>query len=205
MHAHSRKLPIALRHLTRRYASSSTNPFPYPVNANPTPQQIFHLPLDATQQQVKDRYYELVKIYHPDSSVSQAYGPDVSQARFHSVTHAYDILRGRKRPTDGRDSDAGLRPDYHDLSSAVWRAKQQRRADLNIPHDDRWKDRIFIGAVVLALGVFVVQTSVAKQRNLRDWLHSAEAGRPSGTPRAEDVSRRDEELLSAPDSGRRRT
>ena len=38
----------------------STNPYPYPSNSNPTPHQIFHLPLSASQQEVKSRC-----VHHP--------------------------------------------------------------------------------------------------------------------------------------------
>ena len=46
-----------------RSASSvnrSTDPYPYPSNSNPTPHQIFHLPLSASQQEVKSRC-----VHHP--------------------------------------------------------------------------------------------------------------------------------------------
>ena len=36
-------------------ARSSTNPYPYPSNSSPTPHQIFHLPLSASQEEVKSR------------------------------------------------------------------------------------------------------------------------------------------------------
>ncbi|KAI0063646.1 hypothetical protein BV25DRAFT_1824211 [Artomyces pyxidatus] len=187
-------------------ASSSTNPYPYPAHANPTPQQIFHLPMDASQSDVKARYYELVKIYHPDSTVARAYPPEVAQARFHAISTSYDVLRGRKRNTAiGEDGGASARPDSHDLSFAVWRAKQQRRADLNIPHDDRWKDRVFFGALILTLGVFFLQTTVAKQRTLGEALRSRHSTHESGRPDPRGVSKRDEELLSAPDLGSSRT
>jgi hypothetical protein len=36
-------------------ASSSSNPYPYPPHSNPTAHQIFHLPLTASQKEVKSR------------------------------------------------------------------------------------------------------------------------------------------------------
>ena len=57
------------RYVRRRYATIAVddftphkppppplkNPFPYPNNAKPTPHQIFHLPFNATQAQIKAR------------------------------------------------------------------------------------------------------------------------------------------------------
>ena len=42
-----------------------------------------------------------------------------------------------------------LRPDYHSLSTAMWRAKQRRKAELNVGLDDRWKDGLMFGAITL--------------------------------------------------------
>jgi curved DNA-binding protein CbpA len=46
-------------------SSNSDNPFPLPFS-NATPYDIFHLPRNCTSAQIKSRYYDLVKIYHPD-------------------------------------------------------------------------------------------------------------------------------------------
>ena len=159
-----------------RHAHNRANPYPYPTNAHPTPHQIFHLPRTATVQQVKSRCqshpfvlycshhartlicvsdhclhpdYELVRIYHPDSSISRALPPDRAQARFHAITAAYDALRG-KRPLSDSGEPIVPRRDFHDLGTAMWRAKQQRKAELNVSViDDKWKDRMMLGLIFL--------------------------------------------------------
>ncbi|KAI0318312.1 hypothetical protein OF83DRAFT_1057064 [Amylostereum chailletii] len=135
---------------TRRFASINTNPYPFPAHAQPTPHQLFHLPLSATQKEIKARYFDLVKLYHPDAPLSRTSPPDVAQARFHAISNAYDVLRGH-RPNalvEGSSSD-GAGSAARDFRSEIWRAKQARRADLNVPFDDRWKDRVILGAVVV--------------------------------------------------------
>ena len=40
--------------------------------------------------------------------------------------------------------------DYHDLSTAMWRIRQSRKAELNINFiDDKWKDRLLLGTMFL--------------------------------------------------------
>ena len=92
--------------------------------------------------------YELVRVYHPDSPIARAHPPEISEARFHAISTSYDVLRGR-RPTHDPDSpDAPLHPrvDLH----ALWRAKQRLRQDpLSGPADDRWKDGILLGSIIV--------------------------------------------------------
>ncbi|KAK7691897.1 hypothetical protein QCA50_005302 [Cerrena zonata] len=145
-----------------RLASTSANPYPYPTQSNPTPHQIFHLPHNASKPDVKARYYDLVRIYHPDSIVNRAVAPEIAQARFQSISAAYDVLRGKRRAAgslaDPEDPTPGVVHDYHRLSTAMWRAKQRRRADLSLGIDERWKERLFFGAILLTIGAFVAQT-----------------------------------------------
>lgn len=100
--------------------------------------------------------YELVRIYHPDSPVCRGLPAEKTQARFHAIRVAYDALRG-KVPLSATGEPMPPKKDYHDLSTAMWRAKQRRRAELNIGIDDKWKDRLMLG--VLSLVRLVVFTS----------------------------------------------
>ncbi|OSX66257.1 hypothetical protein POSPLADRAFT_1094466, partial [Postia placenta MAD-698-R-SB12] len=75
--------------------SSTANPYPFPSSANPSPHQIFHLPLSATRDEVKARYYDLVRIYHPDSPVSRTVPPATAHARFQAISAAYAALSGK--------------------------------------------------------------------------------------------------------------
>ncbi|KAI0666593.1 hypothetical protein C8Q78DRAFT_983998 [Trametes maxima] len=140
----------------RRTASTSANPYPFPRNAHPTPHQIFHLPMNATRADVKARYYDLVRIYHPDSPSARAGGisPETAHARFQAISSAYGMLSGKKSMSSADGSDvegfgSAPRPSYHDLSTAMWRARQRKRAELDVGLDDRWKERMMLGAVLL--------------------------------------------------------
>ncbi|KAH9839424.1 uncharacterized protein C8Q71DRAFT_749446 [Rhodofomes roseus] len=168
------------RSLGPRHVSSSANPFPFPTNTHPTPHQIFHLPPSATKDEVKTRYYDLVRIYHPDSAISRAVPPDTAHARFQAISAAYSVLTGKARRMGDVESDSGneLRPDYNSLSTAMWKAKQRRRAELNVGTDDRWKDALMFGAITLSVAAFVWQAHSARQQaiaaaqNAPDWSQS---------------------------------
>ncbi|KZT10607.1 uncharacterized protein LAESUDRAFT_643886 [Laetiporus sulphureus 93-53] len=143
---------LCSRPLISRHVSSSANPYPFPNNANPTPYQIFHLQPTATRDQVKARYYDLVRIYHPDSPISRAVPPETAHSRFQAISAAYAVLTGKvQRMADAESASTGegLKPDYHNLSRAMWRARQRKRAELDVGWDDRWKDGMMLGAVVL--------------------------------------------------------
>ena len=95
--------------------------------------------------------YDLVRIYHPDSAISRAVPPETAHARFQAISAAYAVLTGKaRRMADVESGTASeLRPDYHSLSTAMWKAKQRRRAELNVGMDDRWKDGLMFGAITL--------------------------------------------------------
>jgi hypothetical protein len=50
-----RTLLIPRVNTSRSYASKRANPFPYPAQTNPQPHHIFHLPRNASQEDVKRR------------------------------------------------------------------------------------------------------------------------------------------------------
>ncbi|RIA94229.1 DnaJ domain-containing protein [Glomus cerebriforme] len=58
---------------------------------SPTPFDIFALPRTASEEEIKSRYYELVKIHHPDKS------DDKSPEQFRKVVNAYEILNNRHK------------------------------------------------------------------------------------------------------------
>lgn len=47
------------------------------------------VPRTATQQEIKDAYYELSKMYHPDKKK----GCEYSAKKFRDITAAYEILK----------------------------------------------------------------------------------------------------------------
>lgn len=74
------------------------------------------------------------------------------QARFHAISKAYDVLRGKSRLLPSGDTEpVQRRTDYHELSTAMWKAKQRKKGDLSFGApviSDRWKDRMMLGAVI---------------------------------------------------------
>jgi hypothetical protein len=161
-------------------SSPSSTPFPFPAHRNPTPHQIFHLPSNASQAEIKARCtfasispqvsfhhshhgtdYELARIFHPDSPASRALTSGVRHARFHAVTRAYDILRGKTshaRPGQGFSSD----DEYEYTAELARRRRQHARRQAyqagrtatgyasEAGADDAWKDQliIFVGLAV---------------------------------------------------------
>lgn len=84
------------------------NPFPLPSSNNATPYEIFHLPKTCSSAEIKSRYYDLVKIYHPDralavSAPSATTSSDDSQSQqkahdnFKKVRDAYTLLSNKTR------------------------------------------------------------------------------------------------------------
>lgn len=78
--------------------------------------------------------------------------PAMVQARFQAISTAYDVLRGRSRILpSGETEHVDRKKDHHDLSSAMWRAKQRRKAELSFAMpviSDKWKDRFMLGAIL---------------------------------------------------------
>lgn len=73
-------------------SSHNHNPFPFPGHLpNPTPYDILHLSRNATQAEIKGRYYELVKWLHPD------------RQRALSLQGADDEYKGKGRTEEGEE------------------------------------------------------------------------------------------------------
>jgi len=98
---------------------------------------------------------DLVRIYHPDSPVSRALPPEVTDGRFQSITKAYDALRGR---TPMMPEGIQGTSDAQNPTSTAWRARQARRLDLDIGGDDRWKDRVILFGVVFVGSALTLRT-----------------------------------------------
>ncbi|THU87713.1 hypothetical protein K435DRAFT_848877 [Dendrothele bispora CBS 962.96] len=185
------------------HARPSNNPFPFPSHSNPSPHQIFHLPRNATQEQVKHRYYELVRIYHPDKTDSSI-PPHQAHSRFQSISNAYNTLRGKpSSPSNSADPDSQAYRDPNYATTAARRAMHLRRHRELYEGgavDDRWKDRIIIFGIVTAVAVFVAQTALTRNEALEEVLYRS---RQIQLDRADTLRRRKQTVedprLAAPD------
>ncbi|KAF5370609.1 hypothetical protein D9758_002063 [Tetrapyrgos nigripes] len=160
-----RRLPSHLRHASTH---SPTNPFPFPNQPNPSAHQIFHLPRNANQEQIKQRYYELVRIYHPDKAES-AVPSQEAHSRFQSISNAYNVLRGKSSSVT--DTTTQRSPDY--ATTAARRAVHLRRHrelyEAGVV-DERWKDRFIIFGIIATIAAFVAQTTMTRHEALEEVL-----------------------------------
>lgn len=70
-------------------AAVNSSHLPWPNHQFPTPYEIFHIDQAASQLDIKRRYYELVKIYHPDKLTNPT---PIENERFHKIVAANDLL-----------------------------------------------------------------------------------------------------------------
>lgn len=80
-----------------RASAVPTPDLSFPTKSNPTPWEIFHFSRseDLTPNLVKSRYYELCRLFHPDTGgrvAGKGKGRDTS-LEFRQITTAYDVLR----------------------------------------------------------------------------------------------------------------
>ncbi|KAJ6499408.1 hypothetical protein C8R45DRAFT_114870 [Mycena sanguinolenta] len=147
----------------RHVASKPAAQFPFPNSANPTPHQIFHLPRNASQSDVKARYFDLVRIYHPDK-VDQSVPSRVAHARFQAITAAYNALRTNSTSLPGHDrADAPPTP----AARAMYKRSRNLYSGPQLA-DESWKDRVIVAGVIFAAFCFVIQAAVARRAFLQD-------------------------------------
>jgi hypothetical protein len=175
-------LPYPHSHLVThaRLASSSTSSrFPFPSHRNPTPLQIFHLLPGASQADIKARCtsfrpctpspadtcttdYELARTFHPDSPAAQALPATVRHARFHAVTRAYDILRGKPHSLAADDDGAELARRRRQRQVYRQRAAADFAEAAGVGGaDEAWKDQVII---VFGLAVRALSSSLCFMR-----------------------------------------
>ncbi|KAF8556355.1 hypothetical protein OG21DRAFT_1483125 [Imleria badia] len=165
------------------------------MHPNPQPHQIFHLPRSATQQQIKERYYDLVRIYHPDSPIARHYPTDIAQAQFQSISKAYDLMRGKSAIT----GEVLTNRERH-ADPARFRPEARRRPHFDeTTGDERWKERVLFGATVIAIVAFVAQTTVTRHKAIVGATNGARTG--SSRPK---YSMAEEALAEPTESGRSR-
>ncbi|VDB87455.1 unnamed protein product [Peniophora sp. CBMAI 1063] len=169
--------------LLRRLASTSSFSLSFPAGPNPTPWQIFHLPPNASQQDIKTRYYELVRRYHPDSPVARSLPPEMAHAQFQAVSRAYDVLRGKTPSMAIDDSSTGpMNRRDNDVGFEIWKARQARKADIDVTFDERWKDKMLVGILLFAVFSFVAQILWARRRKIETALQEKVSYRQTAKP-----------------------
>ncbi|KAJ7132864.1 hypothetical protein C8R43DRAFT_1239607, partial [Mycena crocata] len=170
-----------------RHVATKPLPFPFPTTPNPTPHQIFHLPRNAKQADVKSRYFDLVRIYHPDK-VDQSVPSTVAHARFQAITVAYNALR----------TNSQAAPALTDAPSPTARAMYKRNRNLYSGSqlaDDSWKDRIIVAGVIFAAFCFAMQTASTRRAFLTETM-----ARPPNTAPSENASLAEDARLAEPDT-----
>lgn len=121
---------------------------PWPTTAKPTPYDIFHLKQGAAYN--KARYFDLVKIYHPDRHHHNRHDgiPHLTKLeRYRLVVAANDILSdpAKRRMYDlygaGWAGESDMRRNYNDLDRS-WR-RQPGNASMNATWEDweKWYDQ----------------------------------------------------------------
>ncbi|THH19139.1 hypothetical protein EW146_g1974 [Bondarzewia mesenterica] len=197
--------------------SQSRNNFSFPSHTNPTPHQIFHLSPGASQQEVKFRYYDLVRLHHPDSPACRNIPAQVRHARFQAITAAYDHLRGRTQMRHMRYDDAQTadelerRRRQHRRRAEYWsryegtgtsaRGGVKTEWGPGASGDDAWKDQVILivgfAALVVGLAPAFLQFSLTDSRHLSASRNLAQARRDArefGEERRREIHRRVEEF-----------
>ncbi|KAJ6586816.1 hypothetical protein DFH09DRAFT_910503 [Mycena vulgaris] len=168
-HVFTRVCILHARHVATRPAV-----FPFPTTPNPTPHQIFHLPRDASQADVKARYFNLVRIYHPDKA-DPSVPSDVAHARFQAIATAYNALR----------TNSPSAPDKANTATPAARAMYKRSRNLySGPQlaDESWKDRIIVAGVIFVRLLAVLHPAATRRVFLAEAMD-----RPSHTALPQDA------------------
>uniref|UniRef100_V5EPQ9 J domain-containing protein n=1 Tax=Kalmanozyma brasiliensis (strain GHG001) TaxID=1365824 RepID=V5EPQ9_KALBG len=110
-------------------ASTSSKPdLSYPTHANPTPYDIFHFPSrTVTPSEVKARYYDLVRVCHPDRhTASSSKSKTQVEEEFKCIVSAYNLLKNprAKQNYDRAGLGWGTSPSS---ASDPWGGWQDRR------------------------------------------------------------------------------
>lgn len=93
--------------------------------------------------------YELVRRYHPDSAFARSLPPETAHTQFQAMSRAYDVLRGKTQTMAIDDTTDGpaARSD-NDVGFEIWKARQARKADIDVTFDERWKDKMLVGLLL---------------------------------------------------------
>ncbi|KAG9283987.1 hypothetical protein G9A89_005494 [Geosiphon pyriformis] len=124
----------------------------WPKQQNPTPFEIFNLRPTASNADVKNRYYELVKQYHPDLSGDKS---KICLDRFRKIVAAYEILGNNKkkelyiRHGFGWEKSGGLNK-YNPQND--WWVEERYKGGYN--SGPLYMENSYMAALVIFLGIF---------------------------------------------------
>ena len=146
-HLLSPSQPTATRLHTRSFISPQAPPKP---TSKPDVRLSVYAPPPRSLANICISDYELARTFHPDAPAAQALPATVRHARFHAVTRAYDVLRGKPHTSldDGGTYTAEL---ARRRRQQAQRQAYRRRAAADFAEtvgvggaDEAWKDQLII-------------------------------------------------------------
>ncbi|KAL5531145.1 hypothetical protein ACEPAG_4021 [Sanghuangporus baumii] len=179
--------------------------FPFPNHPHPTPYEIFHLEPGARPSEIKSRYYQLVRIHHPDTPHARRLPPHISRARFQAIQSAHDALTGKSRRADNPFSmhasyTKGNKMHTHRRSYGPHNvdAEWARAAEETDEHGSgRQKDQIIVLGAIALIGLaavpFFTSTAVSQTKHMSAVQNLAEARREArehGMTRRREIRKR---------------
>lgn len=73
----------------------------------------------------------------------------MAHAQFQAVSRAYDVLRGKAPSMAIDDASTGpMSRRDNDVGFEIWKARQARKADIDVAFDERWKDKMLVGILL---------------------------------------------------------
>jgi len=184
------------------------------------PYQIFHLPVGASQKQVKARYYELVRVHHPDSTQSRtSHIPKrIQDERFGTIKDAYDVLTGKNpghpsrwsSPDSGKDWEFRSELERRRHRRTSWGPQAHAYSQSHYGHqyappnngpmtpEDRRRDNIlicvaFASAIISLLPAFIwspVEYERRHEQASENLARARQEARELGTQRREEIRER---------------
>ena len=113
-----------------RSTTNSSDDIRWPKVPNPTPYEVLGLPPTASYVEIKKRYYQLAKKYHPDSRVGSAEAEQERLQRFRQVVQANELLStARTRRIYEKEGSGWRDMDVNDIMGdpAHWKGNYEGR------------------------------------------------------------------------------
>ncbi|PKC09726.1 DnaJ-domain-containing protein [Rhizophagus irregularis] len=144
----------------RRYVTTNDKLKDWATIPSPTPFDIFALPKTASDEEIKSRYYELVKIYHPDKNC------DKSPERFRKIVKAYEILNNKHK------KEMYLRFGVGWDSPTVITAATSSNGEFS--KTERFMSNPYFAAFVITATLFGVAIQYMRLESSMGWIRAAE-------------------------------